>query len=109
MAVYIGICLALFRRIKKIITGSGIGLNAKSKEKADYVLDFRGAISSIALLEMSNKLKEMKANQILVLFVRDEETIDDIVKMLPKFSCTNTITSESGFKKIIIKKTENDT
>jgi len=86
-------------------------LNMKHKKtgkKSEYVLDFRGAISSITLLEMSNKFKEMKMNQTLELLVRDKETIDDIFKILPESSCTKNIINENTFDRIIIKKIEED-
>jgi len=80
----------------------------KTGKKSEYVLDFRGAISSITLLEMSNKFKEMKMNQTLELLVRDKETIDDIFKILPESSCTKNIINENTFDRIIIKKIEED-
>jgi len=79
-------------------------LNSRSKQKPDYVLDFRGAISSITLLKMSDIFKEMKTNQILELLVHDKDTMDDIFKILPKSSYIKKVINEGSFNRISVKK-----
>ena len=54
--------------------------------EADYIVDFRGAIASITLLEMTDTFREMKNDQILEILVLDPETISDIFKVLPASS-----------------------
>jgi TusA-related sulfurtransferase len=54
--------------------------------EADNTVDFRGAIASITLLEMTDTFREMKADQILKILVLDPETISDIFKVLPASS-----------------------
>lgn len=83
-------------------------MQSRSKQKPDHVVDFRGAISSIALLEMSDRFKEMKKNQVIELLVDDKDTVDDIFKILPKSSYTEKMIDEGTFKRIRIKKTKED-
>ena len=63
-----------------------LGLKPKQKHKPDYTLDFRKAITSIALLELSRIFEAMEPNQILEIYVHDKDTISDICKVLPKSS-----------------------
>ncbi len=53
------------------------------KQKPDYIIDFRGAIASITLLELTNIFREMEVGQILDIFVKDPDTITDIFSVLP--------------------------
>ncbi len=54
--------------------------------EADYTVDFRGAIASITLLELTDTFREMESDQILEILVLDPETISDIFKVLPASS-----------------------
>ncbi len=54
------------------------------KTKADYTLDFRGAISPITLLKLSNLFKRMKPEEELEILGRDPETRTYLFKILPK-------------------------
>jgi len=52
-------------------------------EKADYSLDFRGAITSLALLKLSRTFREMKSNQTLEVLGLDADTRSDLFRLLP--------------------------
>ena len=52
-------------------------------EKADFSLDFRGAITSLALLKFSRVFREMKSNQTLVVLGLDVDTRADLFKLMP--------------------------
>lgn len=56
------------------------------KKKADYCLDFRGAIRPITLLRATQVFRQMKANEILEILGRDSGTRTDLFKVLPPFS-----------------------
>ena len=81
------------------------GLKPKSRRKPDYTLDFRGAISSMVLLELSRVFEKMEQNQILNIYVQDKDTIADIFKVLPKSSYEmNIIEGKNSVNRIKIKK-----
>lgn len=52
-------------------------------DKADYSLDFRGAITSLALLKLTRIFREMKANQTLEVLGLDADTRSDLFRLLP--------------------------
>lgn len=52
-------------------------------DKADYSLDFRGAITSLALLKLTRVFREMKANQTLEVLGLDADTRSDLFRLLP--------------------------
>lgn len=52
-------------------------------KKADYSLDFRGAITSLALLKLSRTFREMKSNQTLEVLGLDPDTRSDLFRLLP--------------------------
>ena len=56
------------------------------KHQADYILDFRGSISSISLLKMSRIFKEMKSRQIIEILGSDPDMQKDLFKVLPEAS-----------------------
>jgi TusA-related sulfurtransferase len=56
------------------------------KSKADYCLDFRGAIAPITLLKTTQVFRQMKENEILEILGRDSGTRTDLFKVLPPFS-----------------------
>lgn len=51
--------------------------------KADYSLDFRGAITSLALLKLTRVFREMKSNQTLEVLGLDADTRSDLFRLLP--------------------------
>jgi TusA-related sulfurtransferase len=52
-------------------------------EKANYSLDFRGAIASLALLKFTRVFREMKSNQTLEVLGLDADTRSDLFKLMP--------------------------
>lgn len=56
------------------------------KNKADYILDFRGSLSSISLLKMSRIFKEMKSRQVMEILGSDPDLQKDLFKVLPESS-----------------------
>lgn len=80
-------------------------MKPKQKQKPDYTLDFRKAITSMALLELSRIFESMEPNQILEIYVQDKDTISDICKVLPKSSYEMTINeSENSVSRIKLVK-----
>ena len=55
--------------------------------KADYILDFRETISSLALLKMTQVLREMNRDEILEIITRDGDGRTDVFKVIPAASC----------------------
>ncbi len=55
-------------------------------QKADYSLDFRDAITSMALLKLTRTFREMKSNQTLEVLGLDEDTRSDLFRLLPSLS-----------------------
>jgi TusA-related sulfurtransferase len=56
-------------------------------EKADYILDFRETIIPLALLKMSQVVREMKANEVLEIVTRDLDARADVFKVIPGSAC----------------------
>jgi TusA-related sulfurtransferase len=56
------------------------------EEKADFKLDFRDMITSMALLKLTRTFREMKANQVLEVLGLDEDTQSDLFRLLPSLS-----------------------
>ncbi|MBI5062925.1 MAG: sulfurtransferase TusA family protein [Desulfatitalea sp.] len=52
-------------------------------EKADFSLDFRSAITSLALLKFSRVFREMKSNQTLEVLGLDADARTDLFKLMP--------------------------
>jgi TusA-related sulfurtransferase len=57
--------------------------NVTLSEKADYSLDFRGAITSLALLKLTRVFREMKSRQTLEIIGLDADTRSDLFRLLP--------------------------
>ncbi|MBT8339205.1 MAG: hypothetical protein HKP58_09900 [Desulfatitalea sp.] len=53
------------------------------REKADYSLDFRGAITDLSLLKLRRVFREMKSDQTLEVLGLDPETRSDLFRLLP--------------------------
>jgi len=56
------------------------------KRKADHTLDFRGTISTISLLKVTQVFDEMKPMEILEILGCDADTRRDLFKVLPEES-----------------------
>jgi len=79
-------------------------LKGRGSQESDYMLDFRGSISAISLLEMSCRFRKMKIDQVLELIVRDKDIIEDIFKVLPKDTYEKQVTLKDSVSSIRIKK-----
>ena len=64
--------------------------------KADYILDFRGTISSISLLKVTQVFHDMKSMETVEIMGCDEDTRNDLFKVLPKASYELLIAEEIG-------------
>ena len=56
------------------------------KRKADYTLDFRGTISTIALLKVTQVFNDMKPMETIEILGCDEDTRRDLFRVLPEAS-----------------------
>jgi TusA-related sulfurtransferase len=65
-------------------------------EKADYIFDFRGAITSFALLKLTRVFREMKSNQTIEVLGLDSDTRSDLFKLLPAVSYQVIAVDERG-------------
>lgn len=50
--------------------------------QADYILDFRGSISTISLLKITRTFNEMKALEVVEILGLDPDTQQDLFKVL---------------------------
>jgi TusA-related sulfurtransferase len=78
------------------------------RPKADYTLDFRGTITSISLLKLTQTFREMAADEVLEILGSDLDTRNDLFKLLPDDSYDliflDVIEGEEHFYRIQIKK-----
>lgn len=78
------------------------------KRKADHILDFRGSITSISLLKLSQTFREMKANDVLEILGSNLDTRSDLFKVLPDDSYDliflDVVEEEDYFYRIQLKK-----
>ncbi|MCK5193795.1 MAG: sulfurtransferase TusA family protein [Desulfobulbaceae bacterium] len=78
------------------------------KRKADHILDFRGSISPISLLKLTQVFREMKPNEILEILGSDLDTRTDVFKVLPGDSYDllflDVVEEEDYFYRIQLKK-----
>ena len=56
-------------------------------QKADYILDFRETITSLALLKMTQVLREMNTEEVLEIITHDSDARTDVFKVIPTSSC----------------------
>ena len=56
------------------------------KTKADHTLDFRGTISTISLLKVTQVFNEMKPMETMEILGCDEDTRRDLFRVLPEAS-----------------------
>jgi TusA-related sulfurtransferase len=57
------------------------------KQTAHYVLDFRDTITPLALLKMTQVLREMEADEVLEIITRDPDVRTDVLKIIPASTC----------------------
>jgi TusA-related sulfurtransferase len=77
------------------------------KEKADYVLDFRETIIPLALLKMTQVLREMRKDEVLEIITRDPDARSDVFKVIPGSSCElidMEFNKEADFCRILLRK-----
>lgn len=56
------------------------------KQRADYVVDFRGAIKSLTLLKLTHIFRGMKGDEVVKIIGLDPDTRTDLFKVLPAIS-----------------------
>jgi TusA-related sulfurtransferase len=56
------------------------------KLKADHILDFRGTITPISLLKLTQTFREMEPNEVLEILGSDLDSRNDLFKVLPSES-----------------------
>jgi TusA-related sulfurtransferase len=56
-------------------------------QKADYILDFRETLSSLALLKMTQVLQQMNNEEVLEIITRDPDARSNVFKVIPTSSC----------------------
>jgi len=78
------------------------------KREADHILDFRGSITSISLLKLTQTFREMKANEVLEILGSNPDTRSDLFKVLPDDSYDliflDVVDEEDYFYRIQLKK-----
>ncbi len=75
------------------------------ESSSTHILDLRGVIVPVALLQVSKVFGEMEPEGILEIMVGDPETREDIFKVLRSYSYTLVHMEESeSFWKICLKK-----
>ena len=57
------------------------------KQPAHYVLDFRETITPLALLKMTQVLREMETDEVLEIITRDPDARTHVLKVIPASSC----------------------
>lgn len=65
------------------------------KEKAEYTVDVRGAISPFSLLKVSQVFQQMKPREAMDILGCDPDMQKDLLRILPEASC-EIICAESG-------------
>ena len=83
--------------------------------KTDYTLDFRGSITPITLLKITQVFREMKPNGVIEIIGSDPDIQNDLFKVLPENSyeliCDSANAagkrkSKGGYYSILLKKRE---
>ncbi len=76
--------------------------------QADYILDFRGSISSISLLKITRIFNEMKALEIMEILGLDGDTLQDLFKVLAdspyEIIHTEAVEEKEDFHRLRIRK-----
>ena len=67
-------------------------------DKADYILDVRGAICPFSLLKVSLVFQQMKPEQIIEIVGCDSEMQRDLLRVLPQGSCEVVFAASDGTK-----------
>ncbi len=66
------------------------------KEKADYKLDVRGAISPFSLLKVSLLFQQMKPQEVMEILGCELEMRKDLLRLLPDATWETPVTPEKG-------------
>ena len=66
------------------------------ENNVDYSLDFRGAISPLAMLKLSRVFRAMRSNQTLEVLGLDADTRSDLFRLLPAVSYELIAEDEKG-------------
>ena len=78
------------------------------ERKADHILDFKGSLTTISLLKLSQTFREMKPNEILEILGSNLDTRSDLFKVLPNDSYEliflDVVEEEDSFYRIQLKK-----
>jgi hypothetical protein len=56
------------------------------EKAANYIVDFRGAIKSLALLKLTHVFRGMKCDEVVTIVGLDPDTRKDLFKVLPALS-----------------------
>jgi TusA-related sulfurtransferase len=76
--------------------------------QADYILDFRGSISSISLLKITQIFNDMKALEIMEILGLDGDTLQDLFKVLAdspyEIINTEAVEEKEDFHRLRIRK-----
>ena len=78
------------------------------KRKADYTLDFRGTISTISLLKVTQVFNDMKPMETIEILGCDEDTRRDLFRVLPEASydliCNDEVITNSRYHRVRLRK-----
>ena len=78
------------------------------ERKADHILDFKGSLTTISLLKLSQTFREMKPNEVLEILGSNLDTRNDLFKVLPNDSYEliflDVVEEEDSFYRIQLKK-----
>ena len=78
------------------------------ERKADHILDFKGSLTTISLLKLSQTFREMKPNEVLEILGSNLNTRNDLFKVLPNDSYEliflDVVGEEDSFYRIQLKK-----
>ncbi len=83
-------------------------MNNNSTQHSDFTIDFRGSITSIALLELSRLFTGMEIDKTITVILPDKDIITDICKVLPVSSLEMTITEKESSEIVVFIKKNND-
>ena len=78
------------------------------ERKADHILDFKGSLTTISLLKLSQTFREMKPDEVLEILGSNLDTRNDLFKVLPNDSYEliflDVVGEEDSFYRIQLKK-----
>jgi TusA-related sulfurtransferase len=78
------------------------------EKKADHTLDFRGTISTISLLKVTQVFNEMKPMETIEILGCDEDTRKDLFRVLPEASYdliyNDEVTTQTRYHRVHLRK-----